>query len=223
MLKLKRYRCGDPRRRYSGCDNPIVKSRPDITAEIAAAVLAGGEGSRMGRAKADVPLGGRPMISYPLEALQSAGFEPFVVTKADRPLDLDGIEVILEPDRPRHPLVGIAAAIERAAGRPLLVVACDLPLLTPALLAWLAVQPGDSVLPRVGGHPQPLAARYGPEAGNTVRDGLARGLPVRTVIEALAPTVIEEEDLARFGSPERLFFNVNTPADLRRAEAFLQD
>jgi GTP:adenosylcobinamide-phosphate guanylyltransferase len=37
-------------------------------------------------------------------------------------------------------------------------------------------------------------------------------------VASLDPYVLEEEELAAFGDPERLLFNVNTPADLARAE-----
>lgn len=46
------------------------------------AVLAGGAGSRLGGAKAMVKLAGRPLISYPLAAIEQADLEPVVVAKA---------------------------------------------------------------------------------------------------------------------------------------------
>ena len=45
------------------------------------AVLAGGASRRMGAPKACVELGGRPLISYPLEAAAAAGLSAVVVAK----------------------------------------------------------------------------------------------------------------------------------------------
>jgi GTP:adenosylcobinamide-phosphate guanylyltransferase len=41
------------------------------------------------------------------------------------------------------------------------------------------------------------------------------------VVAELDPVRIGEEELQRFGDPEKLLFNVNTPDDLRRAEEML--
>ena len=46
-------------------------------------ILAGGLGRRIGGAKAVVQLGGRPLISYPLQALQAALGEVAIVAKPD--------------------------------------------------------------------------------------------------------------------------------------------
>ena len=83
------------------------------------AVLAGGRGSRFGRAsKPAALLAGRPLASYPVEALGAVCDRVAVVCKRGTKLpDLNGAERWDEPDEPRHPLAGIvhALAILRAA------------------------------------------------------------------------------------------------------------
>ena len=44
---------------------------------------------------------------------------------------------------------------------------------------------------------------------------------MRDAVAGLDPHVISEESVARFGDPERIFFNVNSPQDLERAEQLL--
>src|SRR6185312_15026060 len=105
------------------------------------AVLAGGAGSRLGGGKATVGLAGRALVEYPLAALAAAGIEAVVVAKADTELPALAVPVLTEPPQPRHPLLGIVVALRHAGGRPVLVVACDLPLLTPELLEALAAAP----------------------------------------------------------------------------------
>ncbi|MGB0094561.1 MAG: NTP transferase domain-containing protein, partial [Solirubrobacteraceae bacterium] len=111
----------------------------DPSAEPIGVVLAGGSGRRMGGSKATVQLRGRPLISYPLEALQRALREVTVIAKADTELpQMPGVTVWIEPTTPRHPLVGIVQALALAAGRPVLIVAGDLPFVTAELLGDLA-------------------------------------------------------------------------------------
>ena len=69
----------------------------------------------MGAPKATLELGGRPLISYPLAAMADAGIETIVVAKPDTALPEMANEVWLEPQEPSHPLLGIVAALERAA------------------------------------------------------------------------------------------------------------
>src|SRR5947207_1104539 len=98
-------------------------------------VLAGGLGRRLGGPKATVALQGRPLISYPLDALRQAVGDVVIVAKVDSKLPrLAGVEVWVEPELPRHPLAGLVHALSLAAGAPIVVCACDLPLVTPALI-----------------------------------------------------------------------------------------
>jgi molybdenum cofactor guanylyltransferase len=182
-------------------------------------VLAGGRGSRLGGAKATAELAGRPLISYPLAALTAAGLEAVVVAKPGTALpSLDvAIDVLAEPAEPVHPLAGIVAALLQT-GRPLVVLGCDFPFVPAALVRALADAPERLVVPAPGAEPQPLVARWTPALLPAREEALAREEPLRRTVAALAPRLLGDAELAHFGDPARVFFNVNTPADLRCAE-----
>jgi molybdopterin-guanine dinucleotide biosynthesis protein A len=185
------------------------------------AVLAGGKGSRIGGAKALADLAGRPLISYPVAAVASAGLEPIVVAKTDSELPPLDCPVIREPALPRHPLAGIVAALRHAGTRPLVVVGCDMPFVEAGLLAWLGTTPEPLAVPLLGEHLQPLPARYDSALLPALEEALASGRALRPTLESLQPRAIAEAELARFGEPRRICFNVNSHADLRRAEELL--
>jgi len=189
-------------------------------AEPLVAVLAGGRSTRMGEAKASVQLGGRPLIAYPLAEAQKAELTAVVVAKPSSPLPPLEVDVWREPAEPAHPLCGLVHALANAGTRPLVVVAADMPFVTSEVLAWLAAGDGETaaVVPVVDGRLQPLLARYEPSALVPLREALAKRAAVRDAVRALAPRVV---DLAAFGVPGRLTFNVNSPADLARAEEML--
>jgi molybdopterin-guanine dinucleotide biosynthesis protein A len=184
------------------------------------AVLAGGRGSRIGGAKALVELAGRPLISYPLAAVEAAGLEPVVVAKPDSELPPLRCRVIREPAGPRHPLCGIVAALRRAGGRPLVAVGCDMPFAAP-LLAPLAAAPEPLVAASIGDRLQPLPARYSDALLPALEAALREERALRPTLESLRPRTIAETELARLGDPRRLCLNVNTAADLARAERML--
>lgn len=184
------------------------------------AVLAGGRSSRMDEAKAVAPLAGRPLIAYPLAAARQAGLTAVVVAKPGSPLPVLDAEVWREPVEPVHPLCGLVHALTHGGGRPLVVVAADMPFVSGKVLAWLAAGHGDTAatVPVVDGRLQPLLARYEPSTLDLLSRALTAGTSMRDAVNALAPHLV---DLSPFGDPRRLTFNVNTPADLARAEELL--
>jgi molybdenum cofactor guanylyltransferase len=185
---------------------------------VIGAVLAGGSGTRIGRPKANLELGGRPLVERPLAALAAAGIEAVVVAKPSTPLPALTVEVWHEPDQPQHPLCGIVTALERAAGQAVLVCGCDMPFVSPALLSSLTAHEGRLVVPRAQGRLHPLLARYDAVLLEPLRTALEKLRPLQELVAELEPTVIEEDELGAFGDPGLLLFNVNRPGDLRRAE-----
>jgi len=176
-----------------------------------AVVLAGGRSRRMGTAKALVELGGRPLLAWPLAAALDAGLETVVVAKPGSPLPPLAVDVWAEPEQPVHPLTGVVAALERAAPRPVVVLACDMPFVTAELIARLAAL--DAVAAIVPGEAFP--ARYEPAALPVLRAGLEREAPLRAVLAELRPLALAAGD-------PRALLGVNYPAALARAAALLR-
>ena len=177
------------------------------------AVLAGGAATRLGGAKATAELAGRPLISYPLEALAEAGFAPVVVAKADSQLPALEIPIVTEPDEPRHPIAGVVAALRHAGARRALVLPCDAPLVSPMLLRVLASATSTTGV-RSGGRVHPLIAFYSHDDLGDLELAIESGDSATAALEDLDPDWIE--------AIGRDTFNVNTPADLARAEDLLK-
>ena len=178
-------------------------------------VLAGGLGRRMGAAKANMLLGGRPLIAYPIDALAAACERVVVVAKRNTELPELGIERWDEPDEPRHPLAGIAYALERAAA-PILVCAADMPFADADVLDRIAGTAGTGPTAAVAacaGQIEPLLAAYPPNALGALRAAPANA-PLRRTVESLAPALVEVDPA--------VVFNVNTPDDLAEAERRLR-
>lgn len=194
---------------------------PDAAPRTAiGAVLAGGRSRRIGGSKALVKLGGRPLISYPLAAVDEAGLDTVVVAKRQSALPELSCSVLREPALPSHPLCGVIAALRFGGGRPVVVVGCDMPFVTGSLLAWLASLDGP-VVPEVDDRLQPLLARYEPTHVDALEIALRREKSMREAIAGLEPRIVGEHELRRFGDPTRLCFNVNDDSDLQVAERWL--
>lgn len=181
-------------------------------------VLAGGASQRMGRDKAllVLPPGGETLAAGAARRLAAVCAEVLV---ADRErVTVPGLPSL--PDGPgRGPAAGLLGAAAARPGRPLLVLACDLPAVPVALLESLAAiaSRADLALPRWSGGLEPLCAVWGPAALARLADRVERGLyalhPLATD-EGLAVRFLDDDWLGSFGPAEEVFRNVNTPADL---------
>ena len=190
-----------------------LRSRP------VGAILAGGDGLRIGGEKAIVELHGKPLICYPVEAVGEVVKRVAILAKSGTRLPpLSGVAVWIEPETPRNPLVGISQALALAGGRPVLVCAADLPLVTPELVRRLVrADPGraPAVVACARGTMQPLLGCYQPRATKLLsREARAPAGSLRDTIAAMDPVLVEADD------PEELF-DVDTPDDLLQAAAML--
>lgn len=181
-------------------------------------VLAGGDGVRIGGDKLAVALRGRPLVSYPLAAMQAAVKQVAIITKADALVPVvDGAMVWIEPDEPVHPLLGVMEALAMAGGRPVLVCPMDYPFVTPQLLSALArARPAGrrAVVASFRGAMRPLLGCYQPSAAPLLAQAAHRGLPVVEAMAAIDPRLLEVQD-------ETELFDVDTPDDLLQAAAML--
>jgi len=118
-------------------------------------------------------------------------------------------------------LGGILTAVERAG--PVVCVAWDMPFVPAGLLRELAagLAEADAVLPESDSRRglEPLCAAYGPACAPAIRAAVAGG--ERRAIgfhDAIRLRKLDRSRVLQYGDPGVVFFNVNSPTDLARAE-----
>ena len=125
-------------------------------ADAVGVVLCGGSSRRMGADKATLVLGGVSLASRAADALRAFGAGTVLTVGGDGPA-LAGVgDRHVDDDHPGDgPLGGVATAAAAVPGRPLVVVACDLPDLDPVVLRslWDAAD-RQVVVPSVDGQVQ---------------------------------------------------------------------
>ncbi len=183
------------------------------------AIMAGGAGLRIGGQKATVELDGKPLICYPLEAVGQVLNKVAILAKAGTKLpSVSGVSVWIEPESPRHPVVGITQALALAGGRPVLVCAGDLPFVTPELIRRLVkADPGraPAVVACAEGRMQPVLGCYQPRALELLSGAAQAGSGRLTeIVAGIEPVLFEVDD------PDELF-DIDTPDDLLQAAAML--
>jgi molybdopterin-guanine dinucleotide biosynthesis protein A len=188
--------------------------------DVAGAVILGGLSTRMGRDKASLTVGGVPAATRIAEVLAEL-FEEVLLVGGDPPASAPGRRV-LDPPGPPCALRGIVAALGAASAERVLIVATDLPLVTPALLLAIVAWPrAEVVVPRPKGVPQPLCALYQREvAGSRASVHLQAGrLAAKDLLAELNASYLEDVDLTEVDPEGAALLNLNTPQDLARAEA----
>lgn len=134
-----------------------------------------------------------------------------------------GLRVVRDVITGAGALGGIHAALSATSGAPVLCVAWDLPFLTAPLLSALlqSLAGVDACLPESGGPRglEPLCAAYGPACRAAIERRIAAG-DVRAIAfhDDVRVGTLPLAQVRTFGDPARLFFNVNTPEDVERAE-----
>jgi molybdopterin-guanine dinucleotide biosynthesis protein A len=191
---------------------------------ITVAIQAGGQSERMGRDKALLPLGDRPLIQHVLDRVAGLGDEILITT--NRPEDYTAFGARLASDvvPGAGALAGLHTALSAAWGETILVLACDMPFVSRPLLAHLlSLAPeADVVAPRPGGEYEPLHAVYACSCLPAVEAALQAGEErVISFYSKVRVRAVEQEELAGYDPAGLSFFNINSPEDLTRAEEIL--
>ncbi|NCQ30553.1 MAG: molybdenum cofactor guanylyltransferase [Armatimonadetes bacterium] len=186
-------------------------------------ILAGGQSRRMGVDKRRLELGPHTLLETALHSARRVCSEVVMVGRL--PPDLRPPNVRCVDDCPglRGPAAGIAAGLQAISSPRALVLACDMPFVTEALLRHLLTRAAEgwlAVAPRSAGRWEPLCAVYSTECGALVeRECAGEHAAVRGFLENHCDEILAlgEQELARFGEPSQLFANLNTPEDVKRA------
>ncbi|MGE5673735.1 MAG: molybdenum cofactor guanylyltransferase [Mycobacterium leprae] len=183
-------------------------------------ILAGGQSSRMGTNKALLDFGGEPLIGRIAHRLGEWFAQVVVVTNSP---DLYGfLDLPTAGDRVPGlgPLGGLEAGLRMSRFEHAFFCACDMPFLDEALVRHLiALAPGhDVVVPQVAGEYEPMHAVYSQACLPIIQGNLdARRLRLLSFYESVRLRAVNEDEIRRFGDPDRLFFNCNTPTDVALA------
>ncbi|HEX3459344.1 MAG TPA: molybdenum cofactor guanylyltransferase [Acidimicrobiales bacterium] len=183
---------------------------------VAGLLLSGGASRRMGHDKASIRVAGESSAHRAARLLGSVANPVWEVGPSHCHLPH-----VREDPAGSGPVSAVAAgwtALSAAGHRgPVLVLACDLPLMTRELLEWLAGHPVDrTVIPMVGGRPQPVCARWsGPDLDRLVQLQQSGYRSFKPMYETFDIVFVEPDDWKSVG-PSRLLADTDTPDDLRR-------
>jgi molybdopterin-guanine dinucleotide biosynthesis protein A len=192
-----------------------------------AVILAGGHSRRFGRDKASEPLLGQPLVAHVVARCAAVADDVVVVRRAGQelpPIEAPRIRLIDDVYPDTGPLGGLLSGLREVTGESAIAVACDMPLLSPALLALLLrVLPGhEAAVPLCDGRPQPLCAAYARACLDRLAGEIEAGrLRLVDFLDAIGTRYLEPEEWRAADPAGHSFLNLNTPHDLEVAAAVL--
>lgn len=176
--------------------------------KLSGIVLAGGESSRMGRNKVQLPLLGKTLLQWQVEKLRALGIQDIMISGEGCDA-LPDTRVIPDQFPHRGPLGGLHACLRAARHPQCLVLSVDAPLVPVSALAHLCRchSRGVTVL-RHAEKQELLIGVYDSTLSETISEMIVeRGAPAWALSEKVALQCFD------YLGPEVLLKNCNTPQD----------
>lgn len=199
-----------------------------------AIILAGGFSRRFGSDKGLVPLANKPLIRHVLDAVSGIVKEEIVVVSSERQAEnfakvlSANVKIAVDKSNLQSPIVGALTGFEMATCEYALLLPCDTPLVSKDALKLLSVLCAgrNAAIPRwPSGYIEPLQAAYRVKPSlEAAEKALNEGRrDMRSMIDKLGGVRYVSTIVFQQLDPElKMFFNVNTPLDLKKAELTLK-
>ena len=176
-------------------------------------VLCGGRSTRMGWNKAELRFGAESMLERVTRLVLSIATDVVVVAGPAQSIPA-GLRAVRDPAEGLGPLAGLTTGLGAVAGARALLVACDMPLVEPALLRRLLELGGDAdaCVPRLNGLPMTTCAVYSTRVAATARQLVDGGrLSLRALLDVVAVRWVEADTLRELDPDLRSFHDCDTP------------
>ena len=188
-----------------------------------ASEIDGGKSLRFGQDKALETIGNKSLIQWVIDRLALLSREIIIVTSRDKGFHYPvcaQVKMVVDVYRGKGPFGGIYSGLVASSCLWAIVVGCDMPFLSVALLDYMVqLSPRfDVVVPRVKEKIEPLCALYSKNCLAPMQKLLERReLRIRELFNVVKVRYVEEDEIDRFDPQHLSFFNINTPSDLEKA------
>ena len=184
-----------------------------------AIILCGGQSSRMGSDKAALPFGPDTLLTRVVRAARAVAGDVVIVGDTSQSMPA-GVRVVSDPIRGLGPLAALATGLASVGAERSLLVACDMPLLVPAVLRRLLDLTGDAdaCVPRSHGMPMTTCAVYATRRAPACAGTACRGDAIAArVLDDVSVRWVSAEDLEDLDPGLLSFWDCDTPEHYQAA------
>ena len=188
---------------------------------VTAVILCGGRSTRMGQDKATLLAGHETFLERAIRVARESADDVIVVARAAQQVPPD-VRVVHDPVEDLGPLAGIAEGLAASSTDLNIVIACDMPLIKPAVLQRLVESIGDhdACVAVVDGHASVLCGVYRSRVAPIATQLLDRGeRRVTAFVDQLKTKRVDAALLRDIDPDLETFFSCDTPEAYRRLMA----
>ena len=184
--------------------------------EVTGIILAGGKSSRMGYDKGLATVNGDKLIELVYGSLIKV-VDKIIIISNTNSYDYLDVPVYKDMYKDKGPVAGIYTGLYHSTTQKNLVVACDMPFVTPELLTYLLEHVGNNqiVVPSLNSNIEPLCGYYNKNVLEQLKELIEMDvLPVHKVIaffDHYALPIKEGDSIE-----QDVFTNINRPEDIQQ-------
>lgn len=170
----------------------------------------------MGRNKAFLEFGGKPLVERSLAVLSSVFEEVLISSNEPALYQAYGVRVVQDQVSGKGPLAGLAAGLGAARFDAAFFTACDMPFVREELIRylWRSLPGYEIVVPRAGEVVHPLHAFYRKSCLPAMEENLRAGrYKIIAFYSSCRVRYVLAEELQAFGDAAKMLANVNTPEE----------
>ncbi len=194
---------------------------------MTAAILSGGENTRIPVLKGFLEVGGRTILARSLEMLKKLFRGVVISTNMPERYFSFGVPLIGDIRDERGPMTGILSLLAATGDESVFIVACDMPYINKELIRYIVdcskrhgarskVQ-ADAVMPVFRGRPEPLLGIYSRSAIMVLEEEVRKGKRgIQETLTKLNVLYIPDEEVRRIDPEGLSFVNINTLNDYER-------
>ncbi len=190
--------------------------------KVTGAILAGGKSSRMKYNKAFAKLGDYSIIETIINKLRK-NFDNNIIIISNEPELYEhlGLKIYTDIYPGLGPISGIHSALVNSSSEAVFAIACDMPFVPQSLIEHMIERADgyDAVVARINNFYQATSALYQKSCLPVLTDCLENNkLKTGLIFRELNALVLDEQQVAKFGNLEEIFFNINDEEALAYAQ-----
>lgn len=194
---------------------------------MTAAILSGGENTRIPVLKGLLTINGKTIIERSLDVLSRVFSKIVINTNMPEIYFHFGVPLIGDIKKEKCPMTGVLSVLVATGEDSVFVVACDMPFISEELIRYMVASfkrqeargkgQVDAVIPVFNGKPEQLFGIYTKSVIKIMEDAMYKGQKsINGILNRLNVLYIGEEEVRSIDDDGRSFVNINTMEDYER-------
>ncbi|MQG07301.1 MAG: molybdenum cofactor guanylyltransferase [SAR202 cluster bacterium] len=200
------------------------------TKNLSGIILAGGLSRRLGRNKALENIENKPLLSIVYDSIKPFADELIIVVNNKQRQEelsfLKNVKFAIDEYNNSGSLGGIYTGLLKANNEKSIVVACDMPFISPSIISLMISKIKSSIdiiIPETEGFKHSTHAIYSKSCIKVIKKNLdVNNLKISNIFNMCKTEIISENEIYATEPYTKSFFNINNEKDLTKAKNIIK-